>query len=289
MEKAILKTLIYADIFYYPMKTYEIHKWLIGKKVSLREVEEGLKRLIKKRKIESKNGFYFFYGKNSLPLKRKNRYKQSLSHIHLARLISILFKLVPWIKLVGISGNLSMENASKSDDIDLFVISSKNRLWISRLLLLGILSLMGKRRKRRDTLRKSAGKICINLLLEEDKLEQQNKDIYLAHEVLQMKVLWQRDGIYGKYLEDNNWAFKFLPNWVSQGKILSKNKKTHNTYYIILNTIGDVIEILAKWLQLKLMGQPQGLEHIQDGALYFHPNDCRIRILTDYQLRIKSI
>src|SRR5262245_34090416 len=48
MESAILKTLIYADIFDYPLKAWEIHKWLISKKkCELSEVEESLRRLVK--------------------------------------------------------------------------------------------------------------------------------------------------------------------------------------------------------------------------------------------------
>lgn len=292
MEQAILKTLTYADIFNYPLTTYEIHKWLIAKKVSLREVEAGLKRLIKKKKIEGGSGFYFLYGNSLLISKRKNRYKQSLGYLRTANLIVFLFKLVPWIKLVGVSGNLSMENSLKSDDIDLFVITSKNRLWISRILLLGLLSLIGKRRKRGDSVRKSAGKVCVNLLLEEDKLEQSNKDIYVAHEILQMRVLWQRKGTYFNYLSDNEWVFKFLPNWITGKGIMINDErlknKNHKSLIVNHKSHLDYLESLARKFQLRIMQKPQNMERIDDGALYFHPLDCRQDILKKYRKRLSS-
>lgn len=285
MEKAILKTLIYGDIFDYPLKVYEIHKWLIGRKATLRQVEKALERLSKKGKVKKRKEYYFL---RDLVRKRILREKQSAIYFQKARLLAQILKLIPWIKLVGISGGLAMENASKADDIDLFVITAKNRLWISRILALGLLSLTGQRRRVGEMGRKIAGKLCLNILLEDSRLGQQSKDIYLAHEVLQTRVLWQRDGIYSKYLEDNSWAFKFLPNWTTgenvQGKMYNVKKKNYKLY--IVNYRFNLIEHLAKWFQLKIMEKPAGMERIEDGALYFHPNDIREEILTRYKQKI---
>jgi len=198
MEKAILKTLIYADIFEYPLKIWEIHKWLIGRKVSSYQVEKAIEKLVQSGKCKVKSDYYFLPGRGSLVAKRKAREKQSAKYLRKAKILTFILKLVPWIKLVGISGGLAMDNATKEDDIDLFIIAGKNRLWISRLLTLILLSLTGQRRKVGKTGRKIAGKLCLNILLEEDRLEQSSKDIYLAHEVLQMKILLQRGGGFFK-------------------------------------------------------------------------------------------
>lgn len=275
MEKAILKTLIYGDIFDYPLTLREIHKWLIGKKVELRQIEKKYRV----SSIEYRGKFHFLKGRSNIVRKRLQRQKQSRIYLRKAKIISWILKLIPWIKLVGISGGLSMENAGKKDDIDLILITSKNRLWISRLLALFILQLTGQRRKATHSIKQAAGKICLNILLEEDKLEQKKKNLYTAHEVLQMKVLWQRDGVYSKYLEDNSWAFKYLPNWMSQYGVSSikyrGNKKTHGS-------IVDLLENLAKKIQLKIMQKIQGQERIEDGALYFHPKDYGYEVLTRY-------
>ncbi len=295
MEKAILKTLIYADIFDYPLKTYQIHKWLIGKQVSLRQVEEALDRLNKKSKVKSKKGYFFLPGRNRLVTKRLSREKNSKSFFRRAKFTVWFIKFIPWIKLIGISGGVAVDNAEREDDIDLFIVTSKNRLWLSRILVISFLNYMGVRRKANMKPSQVAGKLCTNILVEEDKLEQTNQDIFVAHEVLQMKVLWSRGGVYKKYLEDNSWAFKFLPNWIGNRYIeygisyIGKKQKNLNTRYQIQNTWFDYIEHLAKNLQLKIMGQPKGMERIQDGALYFHPNDIRPKVLAEYRSRIKNI
>ena len=283
MEKAILKTLIYADIFDYPLKVYEIHKWLIGRKATLRQVESALGGLVYSAKLKVQSGYYFLPRRDGLVAARKQKEKQSERYLRKAKVVTSILKIVPWIKLIGISGGLAMNNASKRDDIDLFIITSKNRLWISRLLALGLLSLTGQRRKVGEKGRKIAGKMCLNILLEEDRLEQNNKDIYLAHEVLQMRPLWHRGRVYEKYLRENRWVFKFIPNWIGPQIQNSKIKmKNDNLKFKIF----DQIEKLAKRFQLKIMSKPQGMERIEDGALYFHPHDIRPKILKLYKQKI---
>ncbi len=239
--------------------------------------------------------------RDGIVAQRLRREKQSAQYLRKAKILSQILKIIPWIKLVGVSGGLALHNASKKDDIDLFIITGRNRLWISRLLTLGLLSLIGQRRKVGEKGRKIAGKLCLNILLEEDRLEQENKDIFVAHEILQMKVLWQRDGIYSKYLEDNSWAFKFLPNWIGSSSDSSLRAMYHNGTWrgnlqrnekiasslLLLAMAG--IENLAKRVQLKIMQKPKGMERIEEGALYFHPEDCRLEVLKKYEQKLRKL
>src|SRR3989338_9159409 len=266
MEKAILRTLIYADIFDYPLKAQEIQKWLIRRKATLWQAAKVLDKLKKNSKLEIKCGYYFLPKRAGLIGIRKRREEESKSYLRKAKFFSRLLKIIPWIKLVGISGGLALNNAAKADDIYIAVITAKGRLWICRLFILGLLSLVGQRRVKKDTGKKIAGKFCVNILLEEDRLEQKNKDIYVAHEVLQMKVLWQRDGIYSKYLEDNSWAFKFLPNWISDMSSPRMRGSKEASGSRIKYGMTDHFELLAKKFQLSIMQSKQGQERIEDGA-----------------------
>lgn len=272
MEKAILKTLIYADIFDYPLKGYEVLKWLIGKEATLEKVEKALNRLIKKRKLEKFKDFYFLKSQKKLIAKRLRQQKNSQKFLLKARILSQTLKIIPWIKLVGISGGLAVDNCSKKDDIDLFLITDTNRIWLSRIFAIIIFDLLRVRRKVDMKPTQVSGKFCFNTILDEDHLTQSFKDLYTAHEVLQMKLLWQREGIYTKYLSDNDWAFEYLPNWTSRIKY-SKVKKDKGAKII------DLLELLAKWFQLKIMKEVKGGERIEEGGLYFHPNDARAKIL----------
>lgn len=300
MEKAILKTLAYYDIFGFPLKAWEVHKWLIGKSASLKQVEKKLKKLNQEsrmskarhlltQKVKNQGDYYFLTKTKGLVRRRMKNEEISRRHLRTAKTVAWLFKGIPWVKLVGVSGSLAMMGSRKKDDIDLFIITGKNRIWITRLLLIFLTSLAGIRRKRREKILSAAGKICINLILESDNLAQMKKNIYLAHEILQMHVLWQRDDIYSKFLHDNEWAFKYLPNWKSGIKTQNAKLKTKN-YNAKFKSFGflDRMENLAKAFQLKVMDKPSGQERIESGALYFHPEDKGKRILEEYRRKISK-
>lgn len=300
MEKAILRTLIYADIFDYPLKAWEIHKWLIGKKASFKQIVKAIKRLEEKLRhqsvgveVKSLNGFYFLSSKKEkrqgLVKKRNDKEKISKRYLRDLKIIAYSLRIIPFIRLIGVSGSLSMENAGKRDDLDLFIITQKNRLWISRILVLGIIFLFGKRRKRGQEGRESAGKVCVNLLLEDDRLTFSSRNIYLAHEVLQMKVLWEKDGIYSQFLENNEWVFKYLPNWKSKGKVTRIRYRGKKKDWNEAKRLTYWLEELAKWFQLRYMGNPKGQEKILEGALYLHPVDQSLGILKKYTERVKKL
>lgn len=283
MEKAALKTLIYADFFDFPLKAWEIQKWLIEKPLGLQDVEKTLNRLSKKSRVQSKNSYYFLRGREKIMGIRLRKEKISNKYLKKAKFVAEIFKIIPWVKLVGISGGLALGNAGKSDDIDFFVVTSKDRLWLCRLLMLGILSALGIRRKSSDKIRSAAGKICLNLILEEDVLEQEKKDLYTAHEVLQMKPLWQRDGVYDRYLDVNSWVFKYLPSWGTSSKYQVASRKGKKNF----TTLSNVLEVIAKKCQLNLMSKPKGVEKITNGAVYFHPIDYGKMVLQNYKKKVK--
>ncbi len=105
-----------------------------------------------------------------------------------------------------------MDNVDRKDDIDLFIITKRNRLWTTRLFATIVVDLLGIRRKPGET--DVRNKICLNMFMSEDALSipKQEQDLFAAHEVLQMKPLWEREGIYKKFLMKNKWVSKFLPN-----------------------------------------------------------------------------
>lgn len=278
MEEAILKTLIYSDIFDYPLKAHEIHKWMIGKKATLRQVEEALKKAPKGR-WQMSNGYFFLKGRANLVEKRIKSEKIAKRYLKKILIISKILKLNPFIKMVGISGGLSMGNVQWGDDIDLFIITQRNRIFSARFLTILLLG-FSRRAKGEGN---SSAKVCINLFLEEDNIKFK-EDLYLAHEILQMKMLWDRNGIYHKFIIDNEWVFKFLPNWTSSAGI----KK-----YVLgserQNNFLDSFERAVKYLQLSYMGKPNGEEKLYEKALFFHPSDYRKIVLEKYNKKIKTV
>jgi len=217
MEKAILRTLAYADVFDYPLSAPEVWKWLIGQQATgdrQKEVEKTLKeKSFLVSRVSCRHGLYCLSGKEKIVKIREQRKTWSASKIKLAEKVAGILRLIPWVKLIGITGALAMNNSKEDDDLDLLIVTSKNRLWLTRLFSVFLVELTGKRRRPGDKLVKN--KICLNMLLDESHLAipEKEQDLFSAHEVCQMKLLWEKERTYQQFLKANQWSQEFLPNW----------------------------------------------------------------------------
>ena len=210
-ERSVLKTLAYADIFNYPLKKDEVWRFLISQ--TSQSEPKVLRVLSVCPKISQKGDFYFLKGREKNVSLRKKREKWSQKKIEIAHRVARWFKVIPWIKMVGISGALAMNNAHKNDDIDFLIITQKNRLWLTRLLVVLATEALGKRRRPND--KQFKDKVCLNMFLAEDKLTipQKERDLFSAHEVIQLKPIWEKDDSYQKLIKRNQWVKKYLANW----------------------------------------------------------------------------
>ena len=194
-----------------------------------------------------------------------------------------LISLFPQIKLVGLSGSISMMNAAEEDDIDLFIITEKKRLFTARFLATIISFIMGLKRSIGQN--EAPNKVCLNLFFDESNLKvpKFKQTEFVGHEVLQMKPIIIKGNIYERFLEANRWVYKLFPN--ARGVVSSKyqvssikQKKQLNTYYLILNTFTNKIERLLKNFQLKIIRNHQTTELISNTQLWFHPDDFEKKI-----------
>lgn len=277
------KTLLYSDIFDYPLTFEQIHKYLLtNKKISKEKVYD----LIKKENINQKNGFYYFKGRSKVVNLRQEREKESAKKIRNAFKITKVLKFVPLIKLLGISGSVSMKNADKNDDIDLFIISGVGSVWLTRLITVCILKLLGVYRERNQI--DVSNKFCLNMIIDEKNLAFTNsrQDIYSAHEIAQILPLLVRDNIYQKFINANSWTKKYLANFEPAG---IKNENIGFVSKLSLRIVQMVkLEKVAKWAQTAYMGKVKRNETIGDGFLAFHPNDPRKKILRSYETKLKK-
>lgn len=273
-NSSVLKALIYSDIFNYPLRKEEIWKFIIGK-ISRKSFEGELKNL---SGVGFKNNFYYLWGRSKIIEKRIERKKESQRKLITAKIIARIFSLVPTVLLIGISGGLAMENAEEKDDIDLFVIVSRGNIWITRLILIFLLILMGRYRRRE---KKESNKVCLNMLIGEEALAfpKSRNDLYTAHEIIQMRPVFERKNTYKRFLSANKWVLKYLPNGIRIEK---------ERYEKVNKSSQSVLEVIAKIIQLWYMKKHITSETIQDYFLAFHPYEYKYHVLKEYNKRLRK-
>lgn len=279
MEKGVLQVLHYFQQFQYPPTLDELHLFLQIKAsiVYLRRVLDILidKRIVSKVKIDSRYRYTLYkYSriKNAFELRLKNS-QLKLGYIrHYFRFLPIF----PQIKLIGLSGSVAMMNAKKSDDIDLFIITGRDRLWTGRFIAVMLAQLLGLRRKRGS--KRASNKVCLNLFFDEGDLivPKAKRSQYLAHEVLQMKPIFERDRAYQRFIYANRWVFDMFPNRID----IVKRKKTQvqRSSSIVHSLFGDVVEKILGMVQKYSIKKHQTTEFITQYQLWFHPEDFARRI-----------
>lgn len=312
LEKSILATIAYYDVLDYPLTGFEVFKYLINplhiarlsgidfnaeiepmENINLINILKGLKSENLKSYIDGKNGFYFLRGKQQIIETRIERQKISDELWKEAKKYIKYLQIIPFIKMVLVSGSLAMSNAKEESDIDLLIVTKNKRIWTVRFLITLFFQFIGKRRHGKKT----AGKFCLNHYITDKSLKINFPSLYNAQIYAHMvAVLENEQNIYNRFQFENRWITDYLYFYDLQ-KIDNQRKIKNNSFFkflakikeLILSTfIGSILEKILGFFQKYHIGHnPLGNEKdgrilANDNQLEFHPISPEIRILDKY-------
>jgi hypothetical protein len=216
IEKSILKTIAFFDVFNYPLTAEEVWKWLHrpGRKVALSQVRDLLQNSdLLQDKIVRTEGFWSLSGREYTHIIRKHH--NNLSERKFARALKLvhLYKYLPFIKMIAICNTLAYSNAGEESDIDFFVVTSKNKIWVVRFFTILLVYIFGMRPK----LDHHKDAFCLSFFISEDSLDIKrimlnSRDIYSPYWIRQLLPVYNIDNTYQKFLTANQWTESYLPN-----------------------------------------------------------------------------
>ncbi len=290
-RRAIIKTLTYSDIFDFPLSFEELWEYLVSDIVVSKELfGQAIDKLLQEGYINYDNKYYCLEGRKKNIQKRHDNLPEVSKKLEIAQKAASLLSYIPTIQLIGISGGLAMYDADKDDDIDFFVIAKNKTLFITRIWILGILQILKLRRTRLD--KNPANKICVNFMLDEEKLNfpKHKRDIYIAHEIAQVKPLFEREDTYRKFLRANSWIKRFFPNAEPQNSSVLQKQLGYDSFKAFIFLIKfHPLEDLLKRAQIRYLRQHQTIEKVSDYAIAFHPNDYRVQTIKKMNLKLRQL
>jgi hypothetical protein len=291
----VLRTLLYYDIFNYPLKVSEIFTFFPTNSISEQDIKQALNEENIKDAVESFDNFFCIKGRGQHAIIRRRKMEQHARKMwRLARIMSHIIKRFPFVESVFATGSLSKNATDKNSDLDFFIITTPGRLWICRAFLTIFKKIVLLNQKKY---------FCINYYLSADRLEIEDKNIFTATEIAHIKPIYD-SGRYWDFMQANGWIKSFFPNHgltPANGTFRKRNQRRSLIQWLcelpFRNSLGDKLD---DWLMRKMQAVwRKRYPHLSDEKrdLTFrvrrysskaHSNDFQTRILEIYRERLES-
>lgn len=280
VEAAILRTILYADIFNFPLTSDEIQRYLITDvAIAQADIDKTLQHSeCLNQLICNIEHYYCLRDRERIIAIRKEReaISQKLwnSAIHYGKLLSY----IPFVEMVALTGALAVRNPSSiEDDFDYLLITRPGRVWLARafaVLMVRIVRLFGR-------------ELCPNYVLASDQLAQSRQDLYMAHEITQMRPIYGAD-LYRAIFTQNPWTGDYLPNALPYATEADKPRRLRSILeWLLRGRIGDILE--QREYQRKLrkfqpkMHQTTSSAEISENSVKGHFEDHGMPVLRHYE------
>lgn len=206
VSRSIILSLLYFDIFSYPLTAEELE--LHSSSVNLPKglLKRSLDDLKSKMLVQTHQDYFFLPNQKALVERRIVGNKKADEYILKARKISNFISYFPFVKGIFISGSVAKGYADKDSDIDYFIVTAPNRLWLSRTLLILF---------KKIFLLNSKKYFCLNYFIDTEHLEIPDKNIFTAVELSYLLPTYN-EGIFRKIIQTNNWTKEYFPNFIQK-------------------------------------------------------------------------
>ncbi len=290
LRKSILHSLIYFDIFNYPLTANEIAQFSSVKINGLQSITNTLVELTQKLLIFKYDEFYSLKNDLSIVERRKKGNRNALNVLPKALNRSKLIQRFPFVRSVNISGSLSKNYFDDTTDFDFFVITAPNRLWISRLLLTIY---------KKIFLLNSRKYFCINYYVDTDYLTIPDKNLFSATEIVTLKNQ-TGENYYRTFIQENNWIDTYFPNFYPQYNWLEEEKNGLIKRFIenlFAGRLGDIIDTFAFKLTTKFLKSKYVFFKSEDFKTNFrtkkhvskhHPQGFQFKVLNAFEQKCRD-
>lgn len=169
------------------------------------------------KKLSYKAPFYFSPLSINIDLeKRVAGNKMALAKMPEAVKWSKIINRFPFVRSVNLSGSIAKNYFDENSDIDYFIVTKANRLWICRSLIVLYWKLLSKENKK---------KLCTNYFVDETALELIDKNLFTAIELTYLVPIINLQ-LSRQLLEKNAWVKNYVENKPLIEKYATVGKKT---------------------------------------------------------------
>jgi hypothetical protein len=203
LDQAVLKTLSYFDMFHYPLRLEEIHRFL-DQETSIDELMLCIETLCYQKFVFRLANYFSVTNDPALIDRRKKGNAEALKLFPEAQKQADLIWQFPFVRAVMASGSMSKDYMDEHSDLDFFIVTKQNHLWLCRMILVMY---------KRLFLKNSHKRFCVNYFVDEAHLEIGDKNIFTATELATVIPLRGTERYHELMDVNGYWLRSFFPNY----------------------------------------------------------------------------
>ncbi|MFK8037953.1 MAG: hypothetical protein AB8B74_06670 [Crocinitomicaceae bacterium] len=282
MTTAILKSIAYFDIFNHPLHINELNNLC---QENNNTISSSLNTLIQDKTLFQYNDYYSLQT-NVESLVNERESKTAAAQKYLTKLprYAKIIKAFPYVKGIGVSGSLSKNVMHNDGDIDYFIITSPNRLWICRTFLIAF---------KKIVLFNSKKYFCVNYFVDTNNLEIRDKNMFTAIETSFLLPVFNHELIH-EFKTKNNWSKTFINQFehpMVSNDIRNRTGLKNIVQWMFKGQFGDKLDLyLMKFTYRKWQKKFKDFDmtkfeltmRTNRGVSKHHPRDFQNRVLKSY-------
>lgn len=212
----MLATIVYYDALDFPLTEFEVWKHLVATEddakpdgaPTLGQVGQMADGLVGDGAIVRFRGFLMLPEREALVPERIRDEKRAVSKIKKAAALVQKLAWVPFVRMISLTGSLSMKRGDHKSDWDLFVALERGAIWRGRSALSLVLHLIGKRRHGRHV----ENRACLNHFVTDGSLQVAMRDYFSASEYRFMYAFVGRE-TERQFELANRWMARLKPTY----------------------------------------------------------------------------
>ncbi|HLD19996.1 MAG TPA: hypothetical protein VJB93_02000 [Patescibacteria group bacterium] len=292
LNKKIVHTLLYYDLFDYPLTGVELWQYVIStEKYGLADVIHVARN---NTNIVEVHGFFCLKGRESIVHQRMAEYLWALENRKKIRRWLYWFMRMPFMRAVLVSGPLALDVSREKSDIDIFSITAPHRLWTARFFTALFLKIFRQRPEVIPVLGKqngsNSGKFCFSMWCTEASLgigdyALLDDDIHFALWLKHTSPVWSisRDA-HKKVVQNNAWVLQYGA-WDGISCYRIQKSLFQYSVELILLLMPDTV---FQWIEWRLLPQLTRDKAIAQGTDVVITSECAKLHITDRRQEYNS-
>lgn len=284
----------YFDIFQYPLAIEDVC-WYLETEASQEDVRQEIEALVREGRLFRSGPFYSLQNDPALATRRLRGEAHADEMLVIANRGARLLYQFPFVLGVCISGSLSKRCADEKADIDYFIVTRSNRVWIARTLLHLF--------KKLTYLRGRQHRYCMNYFVDEEALEIKEKNIFTAIELLTLMPVCGNGGLT-RFFRANEWTSQYLPHYNDRLRMTQVEHRSSLLKRVVEKLFdhrwGDRLEVYLRELtdrrykqktergDVNIKGDPLALQ-CDEHSSRPNPEYFQQRVLGKYQRKLREV